>query len=75
MKIKFIFNGETVTKQTDNIEKAILDVAPDFLHTEMFVSIKTKEDTIERKLNLLEGRKLFANETFREIFINNLLIA
>lgn len=68
------FNGETFTKRPKDIKKAILSLKPEMLLTEMYVTLKNKKDIRERKLTLIQGRKLFNNEDFLDIFINNLLI-
>jgi hypothetical protein len=68
------FNGTSVTKTNKDIEKGLLSLQPDFLHTEMYVTVKGKGGETERKLNLVQGRKLFADPQFREVFINNLLL-
>lgn len=72
--IKFIFNGLTFTKRGSDIKKMILSVEPETLYTEIYVVIGKKGDTIERRLNLTQGRKLFRDNNFLEIFINNLLL-
>lgn len=72
--IKLIFNGLTFTKRSNDIAKAILSVKPEVLYTEVYVVIGPKGNTIERRLNLVQGRKLFNNDDFLEIFINNLLL-
>lgn len=73
--LEVILNGENVkSKRTTDINKAILDFAPEFLHTEMYLTLKKGKLKTERKLTLIEGRKLFANEEYREIFINNLVL-
>ena len=72
--IKLIFNGLEFNKRSANIAKAIMEVKPEVLHTEMYVVIGKKGDTTERRLNLVQGRKLFMNDDFLEIFINNLLL-
>lgn len=75
-KLTMYFNGLVFTKQTDDIAKSILDLTPEILYTEVYISVrdnKTKE-VIDRRLNLTQGRKLFRDETILEIFINNLLL-
>lgn len=71
--MQFLFNGEHFESQS-NIKHAIEEVKPAQLHTEMYVTIKDGSNLIERKLNLIQGKKLFNDEMFREIFINNLLL-
>lgn len=66
------FNGETFNKRPKDIKKAILDTKPDVLHTEMYVILKKGNDVRERKLNLRQGKSLFNNEDFLNIFVMNL---
>jgi hypothetical protein len=68
------FNGFEEEKRTDNIDEAILSFKPEMLMTEMYITAKKGEMVSERKLTLVQGRKLFNNESFRQIFINNLLL-
>ncbi len=73
--LEMIMNGETFKKRTADINDAIVKLTPDFLHTEMYLNIKQgKELLADRKLTLVNGRKLFANEDYREIFVNNLML-
>jgi len=71
----FNFNGKELVVEGSNIEELIMEVKPDFLHTEMFIAIQKGKDQMDRHLDLLKGKKLFADETFRGIFINNLMLA
>ena len=66
------FNGEIFNKRPKDIKKAILDTKPDVLHTEMYVILKKGNDVRERKLNLRQGKSLFNNEDFLNIFVMNL---
>lgn len=74
MNLTLNFNGETYNKRPKNIKEAILSVKPDFLQTEVYVTLKNKNDIRERRLNLYQGRKLFRDEDFLDIFIMNLLV-
>lgn len=65
--------GEFSTKAKD-IEEGILSLKPTFLHTEMYVTVKKGKKMAERKLNLIQGRRLFNDPDFREVFMNNLLL-
>lgn len=72
------FNGETYKKRSKDIEQTILSLKPEVLYTELYFTIskgsgKFKELT-ERKLNLIQARKLFQDDFFRQVFINNLLL-
>lgn len=68
------FNGETYTKIPKDVKEAILSVKPQFLFTDVYVTFKNKNDVRERKLNLHEGRKLFQDDNFLEVFVMNLLL-
>lgn len=69
------FNGETYKKRPKkDIKEAILSTKPDVLHTEVYVTLKDKQDVRERKLSLKEGKKLFNSEDFINVFVMNLLL-
>lgn len=70
--VTFKFNGELHTKRTEDLNKAIDEVRPPILHTEMYVLIKIGKELIERKLNLIQARRIFQDALHREVFINNL---
>lgn len=70
-----LFNGLKFLKKTNDIAETILKLKPDVLHTDIYVTVsKQKEILAERKLNLIQGRKLFLDEGFLQVFINNLLL-
>lgn len=70
-------NGETIKKRTDDIKSAILNSKPELLYTDIYVTISTgtgkEKTTMERKLNLTQGKRLYSTDTVLEVFINNLL--
>lgn len=68
------FNGETYTKRPKDVKSAIMSVKPVLLFTDVYVTLKNKDDVRERKLNLHQGRKLFQDENFLEVFVMNLLL-
>lgn len=68
------FNGETFNKRPKDIRDAIMSIKPAYLFTDVYVTLKDKMDVRERKLNLTQGKKLFNDENFLTVFINNLLI-
>jgi hypothetical protein len=74
LRLSFQFNGETHNKRTNDIGAALDAVRPPLLLTEMYVTVKKGKHVIERKLNLIDGRKLFSDSLSREIFINNLML-
>lgn len=67
-------NNETHTKLTDDLEAGIVLLKPDVVYTEMYMTAKAGNMVAERKLSLVQARKLFTDPTFRQIFINNLLL-
>lgn len=69
-------NGETIKKRTENIKDAILSLKPEVLVTEVYVNVQKvgSKDKTERKLNLIQGKKLFRDENFLDVFIMNLLL-
>lgn len=70
------FNGETFKKKSkrETLKRTILSFRPDVLYTEMYVTLKDKQDVRERKLTLVQGKNLFNNEDFLDVFIINLLL-
>lgn len=72
--IAILMNGETYSCITDNVKEYILSLKPELLFSEIYVTIKTTEDIIERKLNLVQGKRLFSDEMNMDIFINNLFL-
>lgn len=74
-RLDFYFNGDRFKKRTNDIDKTLLEVAPDQLYTEMYITAHFDDMKAERKLNLIEGRKLFRDDMFRQIFIQNLTIS
>jgi hypothetical protein len=71
--LKMTFNGETFNKKTKNLRTAIMSLKPDVLHTEAFIVIKNGEYVFERKLNLLQMKKLFNNEDVMNAFMTNII--
>lgn len=72
-------NGETIKKRTDDVKEAILSSKPELLFTDVYITVskgagKIKE-VMERKLNLVQGKRLYSSEEMLEVFINNLLIS
>lgn len=68
------FNGETYKKRPVDVKQAILSLKPAVLLTEMYVTLKKGDDVRERKLNLVQGKKLFNDENFLDVFVMNLLL-
>lgn len=72
--IQMIFNGKTFKKRTTDLAKAILSFKPDVVNTEGYITITKGEYVFERRLNLLQLKKLFNNEDILNAFITNILI-
>lgn len=74
--LTLLMNGETIKKRTENIKDAILSLKPEVLVTEVYVNVQKvgSKDKTERKLNLIQGKKLFRDENFLDVFIMNLLL-
>lgn len=66
------FNGELHTPKAKGIAKAIMSVKPATLFTDVYVTYDVDGDIRERKLNLTQGKKLFNNEDFLNVFVMNL---
>ena len=72
-QVEIKMNGEVFKKKGSDISKIIMSLKPEFVLTQSFVTVKYKKRTFERMLTLVDGKKLFNDETYREIFINNLI--
>ena len=73
-KLELTFNGETFTKETNDLKKAFMDMKQDFVHTEGYITITNKDNnTFQRRLDLVKLRKLFASEDTLDIFIDTLI--
>lgn len=74
--ITLLLNGETKQKRSEDIKDAILSLKPEVLYTEMYVTVNKvgSKNKTERRLSLIQGKKLFNNEDFLDVFISNLLL-
>lgn len=75
-ELTLIFNGKEFSKkvEADSVRDAILSFKPAVLHTDIFVKLKKGKDLRERHLLLLQGKKLFNNDIFLQVFVMNLLL-
>lgn len=73
-KVEMMFNELKFRKQTDDIAKAIMELKPEQLYTDLYVVVTKGKDRMERHLNLRQGKTLFLSEDFLGIFINNLML-
>lgn len=72
-QVEIKMNGEVFKKKGIDLDKTIMLLKPEFVLTQSFVTITYKKRVFERMLTLHQGRKLFNDETYREMFINNLI--
>jgi len=68
------FNGTTIRKRTKDISETIKALKPDWLHTDMYLTVKNSKKTAERYLTLKNAKRVFNDDVTREVFINNLLL-
>jgi len=69
-----IINGETYKKQTNNVQETLMELKPEFVLTEMYVTVKNGKQVSERRMTAQQGKKFYSDEIFREVFMNNLLL-
>jgi hypothetical protein len=69
-----IINGNTFSKKTDNVEATLLELQPEQVFSEMYVTVQHKEGVSERRLTALNAKKFYQDEVFRQVFMNNLLL-
>lgn len=69
-----LFNGKVYKKAGDDLSEIILSMKPELMLTDAYLTLKYKKHIIERKLSKIQSHKLFNDEEFREVFINNLMI-
>lgn len=72
-QVEIKMNGEVFKKKGADLDETIMKLKPEFVLTQSFVTITYKKRIFERMLTLVDGRKLFNDETYREMFINNLI--
>lgn len=65
-------NGFTFMLKTSDLYNGILSLKPDDILTESYFIIRKGEGEYQKKLTLVQTRKLFNDETSLEMFINNL---
>jgi len=75
-QLKGKINEVPFSKRTSDIKKTLLELKPDFVYTDSYFTLSTgtgaKKISTERKLNLLQSKRLFNNENVLDIFIMNL---
>lgn len=69
-------NEKENRKRTKDIKKAIMDCKPDFVFTDTYLTLSKgagkNKVTAERKLNLLQSKRMFGSEDVLDVFVNNL---
>lgn len=73
-KLEMFFNGFHFETKTNDIRESILSFSPEELFTEVFITITEKAGVRDRKLTLRQGKNLFMNEVFTDVFISNLML-
>ena len=68
------FNGVEVRRYTNDLDKTLKELKPDWMHTEMYITVKKGKVKSERALSLLQAKRMFSDDMTREIFINNLAL-
>lgn len=71
-KVTLKFNGEEFSVTRDSLDEAIRAIDPVSLHTEVYVEVEHGDMRIERKLSLVQGKRLFVSDEHLEVFISNL---
>lgn len=69
-----ILNGKTIRKRTENLDATIAALKPDWLHTEVYITVKKDKHIAERRLTLQNAKRVFQDDIARQVFINNLLL-
>lgn len=67
-------NGETLRKRTTDLNATIASLKPSWLHTEVYVKVTKGKQKAERRLSLINAKRVFQDDFNREVFINNLLL-
>lgn len=68
-------NGETKRKRTSDLNATIAALKPAWLHTEVYITVKKGKQVAERRLTLINAKRVFQDDIARQVFINNLLLA
>lgn len=68
------FNGKIYRKRTNDLNETIKQLKPDWLHTEVYFTVKKGKAVSERRLSLIQAKRVFNVDVNREVFINNLLL-
>lgn len=72
--LEVVMNNENYSVETDDLNQALIDLTPEQLLSEVYVKVTKGEAVVERRLSLVEAKRVFKVEVNREVFVNNLLI-
>lgn len=72
--LELAFNGEVYKTTTDDLEEALLEMKPDQLLTEIYVTARKRKEVAERRLSLQQGKRIFLDDMTRQVFVQNLLL-
>jgi hypothetical protein len=72
--LEVVMNNETYSVETNDLNQALVDLKPEQLLSEVYVKVTKGEAVCERRLSLIEAKRVFQVEVNREVFVNNLLI-
>jgi len=72
--LEVVMNNETFTVETNDLNEALIAMKPEQLLSEVYVKVTKGEAVCERRLSLVEAKRVFQVEVNREVFVNNLLI-
>ncbi len=62
--IKVKMNGLDFLKRNSSIAEALYQIKPETLYTEVYITVKDGDFIAERRLTLIQGKKLFSDEQF-----------
>ena len=76
--LKGRINETPFSKRTSDIKATLLALKPEFVFTDTYIVLSTgagaSKITTERKLNLVQGKKLFNSEDYLTVFLQNLMV-
>jgi hypothetical protein len=68
------FNEEVFELDTDDLKEGILSIKPVELLTDAYFTVTKGDDETDRRVNRIQGKRIFQDETSLEIFTNNFLL-
>lgn len=69
-QLEITVNNQTVKKRGEDLRALFSKVKPSQVLTESYVTVKNGKNTLERRFDLVQTKKLFSDEETREIFLN-----